>query len=375
MKKLTKLIGILLLIIIFGCKQNKNSTIENEFVLIGETEGIEENSWIYLTLDNQTIDSTKIVNNKFSMKGIIEHPKQYNLLVKNSRNYSRIWLEPGNIEFKVKDGEFKDAIINGSTSQKESNKLWKPIWEYRNRRDSLSKIVYDDNINDSLKLNAKTELNKVAQNRLKIESYFIKENPTSYVSAKTLDFYSTSLPYNKVSELYTNLSDDVKKSSYGKSISRFLKLNKNPKIGDKYVDFTMPNENGELTKLSDFEGKLILLDFWASWCSPCIKEYPALRKAYSKFNKDGFEIVSVSEDQTKEIWLKSIEKNELNWVNLWQDNGGKADPYLIYGINGIPDNFLINEKGIIVARNLRGEKLIETIESNLKKPAGNNSYK
>ncbi|MCP4101673.1 MAG: TlpA family protein disulfide reductase [Lentisphaerae bacterium] len=131
----------------------------------------------------------------------------------------------------------------------------------------------------------------------------------------------------------------------------------------------MPNENGELTKLSGFEGKLILLDFWASWCGPCIKEYPALRKAYSKFNNDGFEIVSVSEDQTKEIWLKSIEKNELNWVNLWQDNGRKADPYLIYGINGIPDNFLINEKGIIVARNLRSEKLISKIEEELRNKA------
>ena len=137
----------------------------------------------------------------------------------------------------------------------------------------------------------------------------------------------------------------------------------------------MPNENGEMIKLSNFEGKLILLDFWSSRCGPCIKEYPALRKAYSMFNEDGFEIVSISEDQAKETWLKSIEKNELNLVNLWQDNGGKADPYLIYGISGIPDNFLIDENGIIIARDLRGEKLIETIVSNIKKPAGNNGYK
>jgi peroxiredoxin len=369
-----KLVGIIILKAIFGCHQNKHKTIENEFILNGKIEGIDDHNWIYLTLDNQTIDSTKIVDNKFSMKGTIEHPKQYFLLVKNSQNYSRIWLESGEIEFQAKNGEFKNAIIKGSKAQKESDKLWKPILEYRKRRDSLSKIVYNHELHDSLKLNAKVELDKVRQNRLKIESAFIKENPTSYVSAKTLDFYSTSLPYNKVLELYNNFNDDVKKSSYGKSINRFLKLNKNPQIGDKYVDFSMPNEHGELIKLSDFEGKLILLDFWASWCGPCIKEYPALREAYSKFNKYGFEIVSVSEDQTKDRWLQSIEKNKLNWVNLWQDDGVKATPYLIYGINGIPDNFLINEKGIIVARGLKGIKLIETIESNLQKLKGNDGY-
>jgi hypothetical protein len=85
------------------------------------------------------------------------------------------------------------------------------------------------------------------------------------------------------------------------------------------------------------------------------------------FNEDGFEIVSISEDQTKEMWLKSIGKNELNWVNLWQNNGRKADHYLIYGINGIPDNFLIDKNGIIIARDLRDKKMIEIIESNIKK--------
>jgi len=375
MKKLTKLIGIIIFVIIFGCKENKDSIPNNEFNLIGELEGIENDSWIYLMLDNKPVDSTKIENNKFSINGVTEHPKQYDLFVKNSRNYSRIWIEPGNIYFKAKNGEFKDAIVSGSESHKEKERLWKPIWEYRKHRDSIRKILNNNELNDSLKSVAKLEQKKIEEDWLKAEKDFIKNNPESYVSAATLDFYTKTFSKKTVLEFYNNFNEDIKNSSYGKSINRFLEINKNPQIGEKYVDFSMPNENGEIIKLSDYEGKLILLDFWASWCGPCIKEYPALRKAYSKFNEDGFEIVSISEDQTKETWLKSIEKNELNWVNLWQDNGGKADPYLIYGINGIPDNFLIDEKGIIIARDLRGEKLIETIESNIKKPAGNNGYK
>jgi len=367
MKNNIILIGIIFFATIFGCKESTNKLGGNEFVLNGELEGIENDSWIYLMLDNKPVDSTKIEDNKFSISGATKHPKEYDLFVKNSQNYSRIWIEPGNIYFKAKNGEFKDAIVSGSISQKENEKLWKPIWEYRKRRDSIRKILNNTELNDSLKSDAKLEQKKIEQDWLKAEKYFIKNNPESYVSASTLYFYSKTFSKKTVIEFYNNFSDDIKESSYGKSISRFLEMNKNPQIGDKYIDFSMPNENGELIKLSNFEGKLILLDFWASWCGPCIKEYPALRKAYSKFNKDGFEIVSVSEDQSKEIWLKSIEKNELNWVNLWQDNGGKADPYLVYGINGIPDNFLIDEKGIIIARNLRGEKLMETIESNIKK--------
>lgn len=367
MKKTIILIGIIFFATIFACKENTNKLGENEFVLNGELEGIENDSWIYLMFDNNIVDSTKIIDNKFSINGVTEHPMQYNLLIKNSQNYTRIWLESGELKFKAKDGEFKNAIIEGSNSQNESEKLWKPIWEYRKRRDSLSKIVYNNELNDSLKLNAKLELKKVQQNKLKIESDFIKNNPKSYVSANTLDFYSTSLPKKTVSELYNNLSENVKNSTYGKSVKKFLVLNKNPKIGDKYVDFSMTNEKGELIKLSDYEGKLLLLDFWASWCGPCIKEYPALRKAYSQFNKDGFEIVSISEDQSKERWLKAIKENELNWINLWQDGGNNADPYLIYGINGIPDNFLIDKNGIIIARNLRGENLISEIKKELRK--------
>lgn len=369
MNKTKIFIGIIFFATIFGCSKNKNPISDNEFALKGEIEGIENDSWIYIMLDNQIIDSTKIMDNKFIIKGIVEHPKEYNLLVKNSQNYTRIWLESGEIKFKAKDGEFKDAIIEGSNSQKEREKLWAAIWEYRKRRDSLSQIIADNKLSESLKLNARLELKKVNQNRLKIEREFINDNPNSYVSANTLDFYCTSLPNKTVSELYNNLSENVKSSSYGKSVKKFLDLNKNPQIGDKYVDFSMTNEKGKLIKLSDFEGKLLLLDFWASYCGPCIAEYPALREAYSKFNKDGFEIVSISEDQTKESWLKAIENNEMNWINLWQKDGNKAAPYLIYGINGIPDNFLIDKNGIIVARNLRGKNLISEIQKNLENKA------
>lgn len=365
MKQKTKFFALIIFLIIFGCAEKQKEVFNDTYFLNGELEEIENGTWIYLLLNDKVIDSAQVLQNKFSMTGKLEQPKKFNLYIKNTNNYTRIWLEPKKIGFRAKNGEFNKATITGSKSQIESENLWEPIWKYRKKRDSLITIISNDKIDDNLKKTAIIELKKVNKNHLKIEKDFINNNPNSYVSAANLDFYTTSFSKEIVSKLYNNFSEQIKNSTYGLSIHKFLELNRDINIGDTYVDFSMTNENKEFIKLSDFEGKLILLDFWASYCGPCIAEYPALKEAYWKFKDNGFEIISVSEDQTREDWIKAIEKNGLNWVNLWEENGNKADPFLIYGINGIPDNFLINKNGIIIARNLRGEKLIATIKKNL----------
>lgn len=365
MLKTTKILGIIFFALIIGCAEKQNEELNDKYVLKGNVDGIENETWIYLSLDGKAVDSTKISENKFELRGKIIQPKVFDLFIKNTQNYSRIWLELGEIEFKAKNGAFHKAIITGSKTQNEKDILSASIRDYKNRRDSLSNILRNPKSKDSLKKSAEESLKVIHANHLKIEQEFIRSNPKSYVSAWLLEFYSTTLGKTKTKELYNVLNDSIKTSTYGKSVNRYLSLNKSPKIGDRYVDFSMPNQKGELISLSNFEGKLILLDFWASSCGPCIEEYPALKKAYSKFNKDGLEIVSISEDQTKERWIKAIQKNELNWVNLWQEEGNRADPYLIYGINGIPDNFLISESGIIIGRNLRGDNLISVIEENV----------
>ena len=145
-------------------------------------------------------------------------------------------------------------------------------------------------------------------------------------------------------------------------------------VGNKAPDIEMLSPDGEVISLSSLKGQMVLIDFWASWCGPCRKENPHVVEAYEDY-KDrkfeggkGFTVYSVSLDTNKDRWVKAIEKDELAWRNHVCDYGGwKSKAAVAYGIRGIPDNFLINGDGIIVAKRLRGPYLEAALKKMAKK--------
>jgi|JYMV01.1.fsa_nt_gi peroxiredoxin len=212
----------------------------------------------------------------------------------------------------------------------------------------------------------------------KLSLDFIKQNPESpatLAALENLDPKKNGAAYKAVIKSLSKTFADshyyaMLKGKYDASISSRTIPNQSPPakkqtrkngqfgVGDEALDIVMEDPDGNIRKLSDLRGKVVLIDFWSSWCGPCRRENPNVVRAYNEFNSKGFEVFSVSLDSNKDKWLKAIEKDGLIWPNHvcdlkgWQNVASRA-----YGISSIPHTVLVGRDGIIVKTHLRGRAL------------------
>jgi thiol-disulfide isomerase/thioredoxin len=304
----------------------------SKFSISGKTKGLSNGTILLLQnpLSNKFIDSVKVTNNTFIFKTQLTDFPTKLILWRDGSTAKTIWVENKNMSFDSSNSNFENAIINGSIT------------------DSL----FTDLKNKQKELKSYEEM-------VSYELEFIKNNPNSMLSAHNLSIMAKVFGHEESEKLFNKFSVKNKQSEYGKIISDYLALNikKTPQIGEKYVDFSMINQNGIQKKLSELEGKYVLVEFWASWCLPCREENPELIKVYNKYKESDFEIFAVSLDENKENWIKAISKDNLNWKHVSDLKGTNNKASLIYAVDGIPDNILIDKNGVIIARNLRSEKL------------------
>lgn len=239
--------------------------------------------------------------------------------------------------------------------------------EHARRIDSLSQIQSQEAI---------TELNELKSipvhylsNKYRLD--YCSQNTNSFISVYEYSWFVKWLPEmvpkSHTAAFYYSLSDSLKNSAPGEQIKYYLDhiaVNKRLKIGDKAYSFSLPDSAGNIVSLSDFKGKFVLLDFWASNCGPCRREHINYAAIYNEFEDHGFEIVSVSQDRMKKNWQNAMRKDNMSWTSLWDEDLNVS--IYVYLVSGIPDNYLISQDGTVIATALRGKELRKYLNTLLK---------
>lgn len=299
-----------------------------KFEIIGNLTGYADSTRIYLyenkTHDAFRIDSAYIIHNQFHFAGSLKEPViNVSLEVKGFPNdYKFFWLENSVITFTAEKGKLRKAIIKGSKTQDEE-------------------IQFD----------AAPGTGKEK------EITFIRNHPNSIISVQLLAVMASSYGKDTSTALYNNLSEGMKGTLYGKNVLNFITLTKALHIGDQYADFTELNTEGKNISLSDFKDKVVLLDFWGSWCGPCRANNKDLVKLYDDFKNKGFEILGVAADFEKKSWIEAINTDGLKWPNVTDLKGWENKAAVIYGVSQYPTSYLIDREGKIIAKNLEGDAL------------------
>ncbi len=189
----------------------------------------------------------------------------------------------------------------------------------------------------------------------------VKANLSSVVSANVFAQAFRDMDIKEAKEIANSFTGEAAESEAIKSIKEKIVTLEKVAIGQPAPDFTLNTPEGKALSLSSFKGKVLIVDFWASWCGPCRGENPNVVKMYKKYHKKGLEILSVSLDNNKEAWEKAIKDDGLIWNHVSDLKGWGSSAAKLYGVSGIPHIVLIDKEGTIVAKNLRGEKLEEKV--------------
>ena len=367
-KLLIRFISLSFLVLLGSCGSQ-----ENQFELIGKAD-VADGTKIYVLQADQNNqpyikDSTTVQSNNFKFQGISSTPQISYIQVEGVNGYVLAILENGDIKADL----FKDSISKSKVYGTKSNDDFiKYKSETKFLVDDMNNISYEaqDAImtgDVSTAMELEKEYNSKEREVMLYEWDFIIDNLDSYMSALLLEVFMIENKVNKDSiiDVYESFSNRIKVSDVGKNIADLLSQYENPiEVGETAPDFTAPSINGSDVTLSEEVSKnnVTLLDFWAAWCRPCRVENPNLVRLYKSYNKDGFDIIGVSLDRTKEQWEQAVEDDNLLWtqvsnLNFWNDPIARR-----YSIRAIPQSFLINKEGVVIGKNLRGNDLEENIK-------------
>jgi peroxiredoxin len=326
---------------------------------------------------NKIVDSSLVVDGSFSFKGgvldpspailIIDHTGQGSAKLDNTSDGVSFYVEKATINVNSATDSIAKAQVTGSPINDDNKRLMAMLSPVNDK----SKALYAEAQAATPAQQQSADFNNQMQTRYKalqeeqkgMLEKFIRANPDSYLSLLALSSLGPSPDPNEMDPLYNGLDDKIKNTEAGKLIKRQIDALKPTQIGAIAPDFTQNDINGNPVKLSSFRGKYVLVDFWASWCGPCRQENPNLVSAYNQFKNKNFTILGVSLDKPdgKADWLNAIKSDGLVWTQVSDLNFWNNEVAVLYAVQSIPHNFLIDPTGKIIAKDLRGSDLTDKL--------------
>lgn len=394
-------------LLIAACLLQQAAVQAQSFTLNGTVEG-KQTGYVYLNYstggDNYRMDSAKLQEGRFTFKGNIDGPSMSSLFLDRpgpmsyESDVASLFLEPVTMTASLKKGHLKDAILKGSKAQDDMellNAARKPVMtglaplSANYNKLNMAYIAARKAKKDSATLASMLdELEKVKE---KMEPYyekmnaidkgFIEKHPASYASAYLLRFRISSMSLREAESAYNRMPPALQQSSFGKEIKKEVDGLRSGSPGSAAYVFSKTDINGQPLSLSDYKGRYVLIDFWASWCVPCRKGNPHLKDLYAKYKSKGLEIIGISDDDSRpEEWKKavsqdgiSIWKHVLRGLDMQKRQRKEPNPEDIsdhYGIHSLPTKILIDPNGMIIGRYGGGGENDEAMDKKLAEVLG-----